>query len=87
VDPPPCKGLGNVLRLNIFNNFSESPRGGEEVYQAPMTIVTRLIIERMLLRSSDQGEVLIQPNLQKEDRGSKHKKSLIDKSKKEGNYT
>ena len=39
-DPPPCKGPNNVRRLNIFSNFSESPCGGEEVYQAPMAIVT-----------------------------------------------
>jgi hypothetical protein len=47
-------------------------------------MVTRLIIQRMLLRSSDQGEVLVQPDLQEEDRWSKHKKGLRDKWKKKG---
>ena len=41
-----------------------------------MTIVTRLVIQRMLLRSIDQGEVLIQPNLKKKKTDGQNTRKL-----------
>jgi hypothetical protein len=38
-------------------------------------------------KKNDQGEVLIQPNLQDRNRWSKHERGLRDKSKREGSYT
>jgi hypothetical protein len=54
---------------------SANLRGREEVHQAPMMIVTRLVVQRMLLKSSDQGKMLIQLDLQETNKGSTHKEA------------
>jgi hypothetical protein len=71
VNPPP----DDVLRSDTFSNLNKSSRSREEVHQAPMLIITRLVIQRMLFRSSDQSKVLLQPDLQEENKKSDHKEA------------
>jgi hypothetical protein len=52
-DSPPGKGPDNVLRSDTLNNLSKYSHSMEEVHQAPMSIVTRLVVQRVLLRSND----------------------------------
>ncbi len=66
VNPLPSESPDNVFRSDVLNNFSKPSRSKKEVHQVPLAIVTRLIAQRMLLRSNDQGEVFIQLDLQEE---------------------
>jgi hypothetical protein len=67
VNPPPGEDPDDVLRSDTLSNLNKSSRSREEVHQALMSIMTRLVIQRMLLRSIDQSKVLIQPDLQEEN--------------------
>ncbi len=58
----------HIFGSDVLSNFNKPSHNKEEVHQIPMAIVTRLVVQEMLLRSSDQGKVLIQPDLQEEKR-------------------